>query len=128
MSLAQCFWLFIQKYFFWPIWNIAFCKNIFIFRYSYIITNFKFRNLLIIFFISKSILVHYFTSAGFILMVLWYALLYLLTKSSNLSIYKFFWYWSHVFINFILQGSNNSLANNRFSLVMYWIYFYGNFS
>ena len=31
-----------------------------------------------------------FTSTGFILIVLWYELLYLLTISSNLSIYTFF--------------------------------------
>ena len=31
-----------------------------------------------------------FTSTGFILIVLWYVLLYLLTMSSNLSIYTFF--------------------------------------
>ena len=31
-----------------------------------------------------------FTSTGVILMVLWYVLLYLLTMSSNLSIYTFF--------------------------------------
>ena len=37
-----------------------------------------------------SIYVFDFTSTGFILIVLWYALLYLLTVSFNLSIYSFF--------------------------------------
>ena len=38
----------------------------------------------------ESIFMFYFTSTGFILIVLCYVLLYLLTKSSNLSIIKFF--------------------------------------
>ena len=32
-----------QKHFFWPIWNVTFCKNIFTFWYSNKITNFKFK-------------------------------------------------------------------------------------
>ena len=35
-----------------PIWKTAFCKNIFIYWYSNIIPNFKFRIFLIIFFIA----------------------------------------------------------------------------
>ena len=38
------------KNFFRPIWSVKFCKNVFIFLYSYIITNFKFRLLFIIFY------------------------------------------------------------------------------
>ena len=29
-----------------------------------------------------------------------------------------FWYWNHVFISFILQGSNKSFSNNKFSFVL----------
>ena len=39
---------FDHQMFFTPIWNATFCKNIFIFWYSYMITNFKFRTFFII--------------------------------------------------------------------------------
>ena len=42
------------------------------------------------FYQNQSIYMLEFTSAGFILIVLWYVLLYLLTMSSNLSIHTFF--------------------------------------
>ena len=54
------------------------------------ITNLKFRTFLIILVNKVNIYMLEFTSKGFILMVLLYTLLYLLTMSSNLSIYKFF--------------------------------------
>ena len=76
------------KHFFWPTWNTAFCKNVFLFRYSYMITNFKFRTFLTTFFIKVNI--YAYISAVFILMVLWYVLLSLITMSSNLSIDTFF--------------------------------------
>ena len=44
-----------------------------------------------------------FASTGFILVVLWYVLFYLLTMSSNLSANTFFWYWSYFFEKFIFQ-------------------------
>ena len=44
-----------------------------------------------------------FASTGFILVVLWYVLFYLLTMSSNLSAKTFFWYWSYFFEKFIFQ-------------------------
>ena len=34
---------FNHKNFFWIIWNMAFCKNIFVFWYFYMVTNFRFR-------------------------------------------------------------------------------------
>ena len=39
-----------HKTFFKPIWNITFSKNVFIFWYSYMITNFKFRIFFVILF------------------------------------------------------------------------------
>ena len=107
-----------DKNFFRPIINKIFRKNIFIFWYSNNITNFKFR----IFIFNFSARVGFvlaldFTSTGFILIVLWYVLL---TISSNLSIYTFF-YWSHVFIIFVLQDFNKSFSNSRFSFTMDWI-------
>ena len=63
-----------------------FFEHFFIFWYSYMITNFKFSIFLIIF-LSESIYVLNFIFTSVILIVLWYVLLYLLTISSNLSIY-----------------------------------------
>ena len=61
-----------------PIWSATFFKNVFIFWYSNVINNLNFPYNF------------NFPSTGFILIVLWYVLLYLLTISSNLSIYRFF--------------------------------------
>ena len=44
-----------HKIFFRLIWSATFCKNVFIFRYSYMTTNFKFRIFLIIFVIKDNI-------------------------------------------------------------------------
>ena len=43
------------KNFFRSIWSVKFCKNVFMFFYSYIITNFKFRLLFIIFYTKVNI-------------------------------------------------------------------------
>ena len=78
---------------------------------------------------TQPIFPEYYVSAGYILgftltdlisMVPRYALLYLLTMSSNLSI-DTFWYWSYIFINFILWGSNKS---DSFSFTIYWTHSY----
>ena len=45
----------VTKKFFTPIWNVAFCKNVLIFRYPNMITDFKFMIFLIIFFIKVNI-------------------------------------------------------------------------
>ena len=92
------------------------------FRYCYMITNFKFM-IFSLFSTPKPISVLYFTLVGSILFVLLYVLLYLLTISSKLSISTFFWYWSHIIVNFALQGSNKSFSNNRFSFITCCIYF-----
>ena len=78
---------FNHKNFFRPIWNVT----------SPILN----LGSLLLISLLESIYVFHFTSAGFILFDIWYLLLYLLTISSNLSIYKFFWNWGHAFINFI---------------------------
>ena len=67
------------------------------FWYSNNITSFKFRIFIINFFIELTY-VRDCTSAGFILVALWYILIYLWTISYNSSICT----WSHVFINFFL--------------------------
>ena len=76
---------FNHKIFFRPIWNIYFCKNVFILWYSNIITNFKFSTFLIIFFIKVNIhawicISRFFNINRFVN----------LTMSSNLSIHTFF--------------------------------------
>ena len=71
------------------IWNIAFCKNVYIFWYSNDITNFKFRIVIINFFTRVNIYV-WFRSRGFTFLALWYVLLYLFTMSLNISINTFF--------------------------------------
>ena len=93
-----CSWNNIYNFFdyknsFRPIWSISFSKSVFLFWYSYMITNLKFR-IIIIFLLPKLI---YILSLTFIskrlhFNSLWYVLLYLLTISSryHLSIYTFF--------------------------------------
>ena len=91
-----------NKNFFRPVWWCAsFSKNIFVFRNSYMISNFEFRIFIINFFL-KLIYVLSLTSTGFILVVLWNVLLYSPTISSNFSIYTLFRHWSHAFIGFSL--------------------------
>ena len=79
---------FNHKNSFRPIWSIALSKNFFVFRYSQMITNFKFRIFIIKFF-TKVKYVLSLTLIGFILIVLYFLLLYLCTISSSLSIYTF---------------------------------------
>ena len=64
-------------------------QNILVFWYSNIITNFKFWIFIINFFTKVNICV-WFCIKRFILIVLWYMLLYLLTISSNLLMKTFF--------------------------------------
>ena len=73
-----------NKIFFLPIYSIYFSKNVFILSNSNVVTSFKFG----IFFIKIYIVFSTespITSIGFILIILWTVLLYLLTISSNTS-------------------------------------------
>ena len=83
------FTFFDHKNFFRAIWRATFFKIVFMFWYSYMVANLNLGSLSF-FSTSKIIDVHECTSTGFILIVLWYVLLCLLTISSNLSIYTFF--------------------------------------
>ena len=86
-----CCNVFNYKNSFRPFCNLDFCKNAFMFWYSNKITNFKFMIRIFNFFIILELIyVPGFTSAGFIAILLRYALLYSLTISSNLSVYTFF--------------------------------------
>ena len=94
---------FNDKNFFRPIWNIAFCKNVSVFRYSNYITNFKFR-ILIISFLTRFNICAWFSLTIFILIVLWYVLLYLLTlyhliyQYTHFLILKLYTYKFHFFM------------------------------
>ena len=87
-------------------------QNLFIFWYSYMITNFKFRVFLIIFLIKVKIYASIYISSFhfdyamicivvFINYTIWFI---------NIHI---FWDWFHVFINFVVPGSNKSYSSNK---------------
>ena len=97
LNIFKCF---SCKNFSGLIWNVTFCKNIFTFWYSNIISNFKFRIFINNSFTRVNISVWFYIT-GFILIVLWYVLLSLLTISSNLLFIHILWYWSHLLINFL---------------------------
>ena len=121
----HCIFNFFKYNNFRPVWSISFCKNVFAFWYSYMITNFEFESLSLIS-LPTLICILSLTSSDLILIVLWYVLFYLLTMSSNLSIYTFFVIKSHVFhvsVDVIFYSSNKSFNNNRFSFIMCWINF-----
>ena len=118
-SWNSIFKFFNNKIFFRSICRVTFCKNIFLFWYSYMVTNLKFR----IFLRSKSIYVFEYISTSFILIILCYMLLYLLTVSFNLSIYTFLDI-EDIFVDFVLYFSNKYFSKNRFFLIMCWIHSY----
>ena len=96
------FKFFNYKNVFRTIWSIFFSKNVFVFSYSYVITNFRF-----------GISVITINTLNF---VLWYALLYSSIISSNL-------HYTHILIlkpctYVIFQGSNKSFSNSRFSFIL----------
>ena len=114
-SRRGAFNFFNHKSFFRPIWNIAFCKYVFIFWYSNSITNFKFRIFIANVFI-RVLYVLEFISTDITLIVLWCELLYVLAILSNLLksyTYKVF-----------SQDSDKYIGNNRFSFIMYWMDYY----
>ena len=78
MSMEHSFCLFYSQIFFRSIWSVAFCKNVFIFWYSYMDVNLNVRIFKIFFLIKVNVYAWF------------YNILYLLTMSSNLSIYTFF--------------------------------------
>ena len=85
---------FDHKNFFWPIWSTTFGKNDFIFWYSYMATNLKLMIIFIIFCTRVNVCAWLCVNRlqpGFILIVLWYVLLRLLTISANLSLNTFFY-------------------------------------
>ena len=126
--MAQCF-NFFNKYFFRPIWNIDFSKNVFLFWYSSIISNFKFRTFLIIYlFIKVNIYAWLYInrllfncSMIFISAFINYIILFI-----NIHI---FWYWSHMLIILFFKVLINLSTTTDFpSLCVKYIsiaFFYG---
>ena len=119
--LYSVFNFFKNKHFLRPIWTVAFWKNIFIFCCSNMITEFKFK-ILIIFYIKINICTQLYSNRLFgcsmtcIILFINYIILFM-----NIFIV---WYWSHIFIEFILLGSKKPFRSNRFSVIMCWIHFY----
>ena len=109
MPMGQYFNFFNQKKFFRPIWGIIFYK---MFLYFDILTWSWTLNLgfSLSFYLLKLIYVLEFTSACFILTILWYVLLYLFSILSNLSIYTFF--------EIEVKDSDKSFSNNRITFIM----------
>ena len=131
MANSICPWhsiinFFNDKNFFRLIWMIDFCKNVFIFWYSYLIANFKFRASLIIFFIIFNICASlYINNSHFnCSMILIVVIVNYIMQIINIHIFLF---WSHVFINFVFSDSNKSFSNKRFFFVRYWIHVHVNF-
>ena len=92
--------LFNHKNLFRPMSKIASCKIDFIFWYSYMITNLEFKIFLIISYVKSKCVLDLISSVVYILIVLWSALLYLLTLLSIFSIH-IFWYWSQTFVRLL---------------------------
>ena len=96
--------------------------TVFIFWYSYMITNFKLRIFLIFFFfIIKVSLCDriYINRLHFN-----FAMIFIVALINHIINIHSFWYWSHILVNFVLLGSNKSFSSNRFSFIMRWIHFY----
>ena len=112
---------FYQKNFFRAVWNIVFCKNVFIFWCSYNITNFKFRIFIINFFSGVNECVWFYINRFHFNCSL-IVLLDLLTISYNFSIYTFsdieVIYLQVLFLNVLI---NISATTSLFSLCVEYI-------
>ena len=100
-STVQYFqFCFNHRDFFRQYWSVAFCKNVFNFRYSHMITSLRFMIFIILFYTKVNIrtlydFIRYTTYIRLYInrhrfIVLWYVLLYSSIISANLLIYKFF--------------------------------------
>ena len=126
MSMELYFDFFNYKSFFWPIWCVSFCKNIFVFGNSYMIINFKFRIFIINCFDRVNICILLYVSLTLVIFNIWFNLncsMVCIFVFIYYIIYTLFWYWSHVFVDFSLKVLINLSATTDFSLVMYWIHF-----
>ena len=107
-----------------PIWNIAFCKNIFIFWYSNYTSILNLGSLLLIS-LLESMYVLDFTSKGVILILLRYVLMYYYIYQLYHRIYQYRHFFDiEVIYLQILFYFFESFRNNIFSFIMCWINFY----
>ena len=79
----------VHRSFFLPIWSVSFSENVFVFDILIWSPTLNLGSLSLLF-LPESNYRLFLTSAGFIVIVLWYILLYLFPISSNLSIYTFY--------------------------------------
>ena len=79
-----------QKHFFWPIWNVTFCKNIFTFWYSKKITNFKFKIFIVNVFTRINICTWFYINTFRFGCTMTCIVVFFFTIWYNLPIYKFF--------------------------------------
>ena len=106
-----------NKNLFWPIWIVVFCKNIFVLRYSYMITNFK--DLYHYFNIRVSICtrlsisrLHFATYYSVIIILFYFVVLLYVFINCVVKFIKIhiFGYWPHIFVDFILWSCNCRLT------------------
>ena len=110
---------FYHKSFYRVITNIIFCKNIFGFRYSYMVTNLKFRVFIISSLSYICLNLNLFVALHCIVLI---CCIYLLCQLSG-------WY-AHCLIQkpciykFSFECSNKSFSNNKFPVIVWGIHFY----
>ena len=107
--------------FFWPIWSVPFCENVFIFWSSNMVTNFKSRifsiKILIVFSIRIICNINRFHFNSFM------NCYYIYQQNHWTHQNKHFWKRCHVFENLVFQCSNKSLTNNTFPFIVCSIHF-----
>ena len=97
-------------------------QNVFVFWYSHMIANFEFTILVIMFstIVNRGIRInisrlHFDCSMMYVVIFVNYFLWIIEVH--------IFWYCSHMLVNFVLQGSDKSFCNNKFSFIVCWIHF-----
>ena len=93
---------FNYKIIFRPTLGVTICKNFFMFWYSLMITNFRFRIFLFIFFIKGNIYAWFFIDRLHFICAR-YVLLYLLSISCNLSIYIYAYIYILILTSYICK-------------------------
>ena len=106
------FYLLNHKNFLRPICIVSLRENILIFWYSQMITNSKYRILVIL--LNTILNIHtWFNTNRFYFHYCMICVVVFLTISSNLSYVQIFWYHSYMLVDLTLQRSDKSLRNNR---------------
>ena len=112
----------IIKNFLRPICIVSLRENILIFWYSQMITNSKYRILVIL--LNTILNIHtWFNTNRFYFHYCMICVVVFLTISSNLSYVQIFWYHSYMLVDLTLQRSDKSLRNNTLFCCVYRIHF-----